>query len=252
MLRKSLLFVALALFMAPAFAHKKVAEAPSVDTVVAKHLDAQGGVARLKGIQSVSFTATDTYDGKATQVAGTRARPNLFRYEHTEAGVTHVKAFDGTAGWFTKDGKVEMMAQDKLEGMKSKAAFDDVLLDATARGAKVELDGSESVNGSPAYILKITLSNGDVSRRFIDAKSWLEVKRVSQWTYNGQKAEKTMTFKDFKTVNGITMAMTSEYEKDGKRGTYVTTKIEYNSPIQASLFAAPKGALPASTTTATK
>jgi hypothetical protein len=250
MLRKTIVIVALALAAAPVMAGKKVAEAPTVDAIVAKHLEAQGGAAKLRALSSVSFTATDSFDGKTTQIAGTRARPNQFRYEVTEGQKVSVKAFDGTAGWHSTDGKVEMMAADKMAGMKTKAAFDDVLLDAGSRGAKLELEGSDSVNGAPAYVLKITMANGDTQRRFIDAKSFLEVKRVAEWTYNGEKASKTTLFKDFKTVAGIVSPMTSEYERDGKRGTYVTTKVEYDVPVRAAMFAAPAakaGALPAAT-----
>jgi hypothetical protein len=245
MLRMSFCFVALALAAAPAAADKAL----SVDAVVARHLEAQGGAARLKALSSVSYTATDTFDGKTTQIVGTRARPNLFRFEHG----TEVKAFDGNAGWYTKDGKVEMMTEEKVAKMRGKSTFDDVLVNPAAHGAKIELAGTKEVNGAPAHVLLVTMDNGDTQKRFIDAKSFLEVQRVSEWTYEGKRSSKVVTYKDHKQVAGITTAMSAEYEKDGKRGTYTMTRVQYDGPVAASLFAPPAAAaVPAATKAAAK
>jgi outer membrane lipoprotein-sorting protein len=248
----SVIFAVLGLSAAPAAAGKKAAATPatSAETIVAKHLEAQGGLARLKARSSVAFTATETFDGKTVQVSGTRARPNLFRYE-IGGEQAKVKGFDGKVGWVSKAGAVEMITGEKLAAMH-RSDFDDALIDASARGHRVALAGTASVNGAPAHVLELTLASGDVQKRYIDTKTFLEVKRVARYTHDGKRGEKTMTFRDFKTVNGITSPMTTEFEKDGKRGTYTVTSIEHDRPVQLSTFeppgAAPKAqTLPAST-----
>jgi hypothetical protein len=178
-------------------------------------------------------------------------RPNLFRYELSDGSATMVKAFDGKVGWHSKDGAVEMMAADKVAMMKSKG-FDDPLIDPAASGARVELEGHERLDGAPVFVLKLTLGNGDVQRRYIDAQSYREVKRVATWTYDGKPVTKTVVFSDFKTVDGVTMAMKHSYERDGKWGTYTVNKVELDAPVKTALFSPParsdtSAALPAST-----
>jgi len=225
---------------------------PPLETIVAKHLEAQGGTARLKAIKSVTISSTDTYDGKTTTAVNTRMRPNLFRYEANDGTATMVKAFDGKVGWHSKDGAVEMIPADKVAMMKAKG-FDDPLVDPAAANVKVELEGQEKLDGATAHVLKLTMPNGDVQRRYIDAQSYREVKRVATWTYEGKTGTKTVAFSDFKTIDGVTMAMKSSYEKDGKWGTYTVTKVELDAPVKTALFSPPAkatdkaAALPAST-----
>jgi hypothetical protein len=230
----STLPLVLALFASPAFAN------PSLETVLSKHFDAQGGLARLKAVSSVSSVSTDTFEGKTSTYASQRMRPNLWRTEVTEGTAVTVKGFDGQNGWVQKDGAVEMMAAEKSAMMKAKSHFDDPLLDAAARGWTVELAGTETVDGAPAHVLVMKNDSGDTQRRYIDAKSYLEVKRVSTFTYDGKAMEKTARFSGFKTFNGITVATKTEYSRDGKSGSYVLTKLEFDAPLKATAFAPPR------------
>ncbi len=250
------IFVALAGFVAlPAEASPGKEASVTLDTVLAKHFDAQGGLARLKAIKSISYTGTDQFDGKSSTMTATRMRPNMFRYENSDGTTTKVKAFDGTAGWWSEDGNVQAVAADKLEGMKAKAAFDDVLLDPAGRGAKVELAGKEEVSGAPAYVVRIKHASGNEEHRYIDARSGLEVKRTVAWSYEGKSGTKTVTFRDYRPVNGVMTAFVHEFEKDGKRGTFTINKLEIDGGVSIASFQMPRAtpktaaskALPAST-----
>ena len=55
--------------------------------------------------------------------------------------------------------------------------FDTLLLDYKARGTRVELVGTEDVNGAPAYKLKVTPKVGSERYVYLDGKTYLEVKR---------------------------------------------------------------------------
>ena len=232
-MRKLMLsFAALALVAAPA------AASPNLETLLQKHFDAQGGLDRLKAARSVSFTTIDTVDGKTTKVSVTRARPNLMRYESNGPEGVMVKAFDGQTGWYAKAGKAELMPADKAVGMKSKAAFDDPLIDAEKRGHSVKVVAVED----RSYVIELTLASGDTQRRYIDRTSYLETKRVASWTYEGKAHSKTVTFSDFKKTDGIVTAHAMEWEHDGKKGRSVVESVKWNGRIDVALFAPPKGA----------
>jgi hypothetical protein len=226
---------ALVLLAGPAYAN------PSLDAVLQKHFDAQGGLARLKGVSSMVIESRSTFDGATTTYATQKLRPNLWRTEFTENGASVVKGFDGESGWVSKDGNVELMAADKVAKMK-KNTIDDALVDPAATGWKVELAGSESVDGAPAHVILMTHRDGDTQRRYIDQKSNLEVKRVYSGTYEGKSFEKVAKFSNWKKVNGITVAMTTEYAKDGKTGVSNVTRIEFDAPLKATAFAPPAAA----------
>lgn len=231
---RNLLPLALVLVASPAFASP-----PSLETVLSRHFDAQGGLARLKSINSVVAVSTDTFDGKTSTYATQKLRPNLWRTEVTEGTAVTVKGFDGQNGWVMKDGAVELAAAEKSAMMKAKSSIDDPLLDAAARGWKVELAGTETLDGAQAYVIAMKNDAGETQRRYIDARTFLEVKRVSNFTYDGKSVEKTARFSNFKTFNGLTVPTTTEYMRDGKKGVYTLTKIEFDAPLKVTAFAPP-------------
>lgn len=221
---------------APALA---LASPPTLDTVLQRHFDAQGGLARLRSISSIVTVSTDTFDGKTMTFATQKLRPNLWRTEVTEpGGAVIVKGFDGQNGWVMKDGSVELAPAEKSAMMKAKSSIDDPLLDPAARGYTVELAGTETVDGAPAYVIAMKGAS-DSQRRYIDARTFLEVKRVSTFSYDGKTVEKTARFSGWKTVNGATLPTVTEYTRDGKKGSYTLTRVELDAPLRVTAFAPP-------------
>jgi outer membrane lipoprotein-sorting protein len=242
-MRKPLITIAaLALFTAPALAN------PKLETVLGKHFDAMGGLERLRSLKSVTISGTDTFDGKSTRITQTRARPNLMRYEASGAEGTKVKAYDGKQLWFSQNGKAELAPVTNAAQMKGKMEFDDALIDAEKRGTKVALVGQED----GAYVIELTFASGDTQKRWIDAKSYLEVKRVSTWTHEGQTQSKTVTFSDYRTSAGIPSAYLTEYEHSGKRGKMVIDSIRWDSKLDLASFAPPANVAPAKAAAAAK
>ena len=71
-----------------------------VDEVVASHLAARGGKARLQGLRSIRETGTVTASGgRVARVVREIKRPGLLRLEFSTEGTTSVFAHDGTTGW---------------------------------------------------------------------------------------------------------------------------------------------------------
>jgi hypothetical protein len=72
---------------------------PSADEIVAKHLEAMGGLERLKDIQTMKKVAKVTMQGRQTTTTMYFKRPNLSRQELQIDGQTVINAFDGTTPW---------------------------------------------------------------------------------------------------------------------------------------------------------
>src|SRR5215213_6450011 len=75
-------------------------QAQTADEIIAKHLQARGGVDKIKTVQSQRIT------GKMVMGQGMEApftleagRPNKMRMEFTIQGMTGVQAYDGKTGW---------------------------------------------------------------------------------------------------------------------------------------------------------
>jgi hypothetical protein len=224
---------------------KKAARAVSVDSVVADHIAAVGGLARLKAARSMTWTSVETGDGKTTRMTATRARPNLRRYEGEGAEGAWVKAFDGSQGWYQEgSAAAQLMPAEKVAMMREKAEFDDALIGWQERGYKVALAGKEQLASGWAYRLEVTSPSGGKQVRFIDTKSHLEVRREVNFTdHAGKAVTKIVTLSDYKRVDGIMINMTTEYEYEGKKFVSRVESIRFDAPIQLAQFAPPKGAV---------
>ena len=212
----------------------------SAQAVVSRHLKAVGGEQKLRAAQSFQAT-TLKQDAEGTATMTTyRARPNLVRWEHQQAGVTKVKAFDGKQAWMMEGSEAKALPADKSKKMGEHALFDDVLLDPAKRGVKLAVAGVEDVKGAPAY--KLTLTKGqDVETRYFDQQSFLEVKRVARGTHEGKAYEKTVHFSDPRPVDGIMVNHVTEWEVDGKKGRSVVESARFNAPVDPALFQMPRG-----------
>jgi hypothetical protein len=93
-------------------------------------------------------------------------RPRQSRLEIRFQGDTAVQVFDGSRGWklrpFLGRHEIEPYSDEELKLASQQAELDGPLIDAEAKGSRVELLGTEPVEGNDAYKLKITLASGQV------------------------------------------------------------------------------------------
>jgi|GEM_PF-2176727 len=208
----------------------------SFQTVIDKHLKALGGKERLKAAKSYQFTVVATEGDTVTTTTVRRARPNLVRHDTVTNGNQVTKLFDGSQLWMVEGSA----APRRVEGEKNKAMadgafFDDALLDPKTRGVALAMDGVEEVNGAPTF--KLVLTRGSTTEvRFIDQKSFLEVRRTYAGIHEGKPYNKAISYSDFRTVDGIVVSHRLKWEGDGKHGEKVFQDARYDAPIDASVF----------------
>ena len=98
MIRKTVL----ALFALAMFVPAVMAQAPAaltVDQVVAKHLEARGGVAKIKAVKSLKATGKMSMGPMEAPFSLSLKRPMMARMEFTIQGMTGIQGFDGSNGW---------------------------------------------------------------------------------------------------------------------------------------------------------
>lgn len=143
--------------------------------------------------------------------------------------------FDGTKGasMNMQTGKKEMTAEEIADKQKSPGLIAE--LSYATNGTNYELLGMEEQNGTWYYVLKITESD-KVIFDYFDPTTFQKLKTVSIVTKDGETLETSMTFGDFKPVNGIlfphaTTLMMGEMGLNGK-----VTSIEINGKLEANAF----------------
>ncbi|MCA1628887.1 MAG: outer membrane lipoprotein-sorting protein [Acidobacteria bacterium] len=224
------------------------ATAQTADEIIAKHVTAMGGMAKLNAVKSMRLT------GKMTVGPGIEApaiiefkRPKNVRLEITLQGMTAVQAYDGANAWqimpFQGNKNPEAMGEDERKNMEEEADFvEGPLVNYKAKGHKVELIGKDKVEGSDAYKLKITLKNGDVQTVYLDADTFLAVKAEGKRMVRGSEVETESFSGDYKEVEGLMIPHSLEAGQKGspQRQRITIEKVEINPAVEDARFKMPE------------
>lgn len=241
-MRKGLVGLAMALALAAP------AAAQTVDEIIAKHVEAMGGLDKLKSIKTVRMTGKMTVGpGIEAPVVMELKRPNSMRMDFTIQGMVGSQAYDGQVGWtfmpFQGSKVAQQMAEDELKMAQEQADIDGPLIDYKAKGNTVELLGKDKVEGADAFKLKVTLKNGVVRTIYIDAEHFLQVKDESKRTIRGTEIDGETILGDYKEVDGMMFPHSVDSGQKGspQRQKLVVEKIELNVPIDDARFKMPEG-----------
>lgn len=185
------------------------------------------------------------------------ARGRKVRVELQFRGDTALQVFDGTNGWklrpYLNRRVVETFTDEERKASADQQELDGPLVDYAAKGSKIELAGTEKVEGRDNYKIKITFKNGDSKNVWIDAESFLETKiegtpRRMDGTYHPVE----IYYRDYRNVSGLRIPFELETRvlpvaktATGLRDTpvppekMVFDKIVVNPKLEASLFSKP-------------
>jgi outer membrane lipoprotein-sorting protein len=246
MLRKLWLVTSLAVLFTP------ILSAQTVDDIIAKNIQARGGMDKIKSVQTVRSTGTMSMGG-GMEAPGSmiQKRPDMARLEFTVQGLTAIQAYDGKNAWqimpFMGKKDPELMSADDKKDIEENADIDGPLVDYKSKGNKVELLGKEKVEGTDAYKLKLTLKNGDVITDYLDADSFLEIKQETKRMIRGSEQEVESSLGDYKEVNGLMFPFALENGIKGsqEKEKLTISKIELNVPLDEAIFKMPPPAPPA-------
>ncbi len=215
----------------------------SAEKIIKKHIEALGGEKLLRAGTSFTFTVSGEKMGKKFTKTVVQARPNKMRVDVTSADGPMSKGFDGKVAWIKKgDTAAVAMSAEDTTAMAAHAQFEEPLIDYAKKGTTVKLVGKVDVKGTPAYDLEIGFKTGDVEHHFIDASSYLLLRKT--WMdkdKDGKATEMSVRFGDYKKVQGRMINHSVEWDgPDGKAATSVVSNIAFDTKVDAKLFAMPK------------
>jgi outer membrane lipoprotein-sorting protein len=237
------LYLAAAILATVCF-HTTSAYTQTLDDIIAANLKSKGGVEKIKATTTVRMTGSVVArDMTGQNVKGTMAmvakRPNLMRRDATVGGQRIINGFDGTSLWMA----MGTMPPQELPGSQAAyarqdAEFDSVFVDYKEKGHKIELVGKETIEGKPAYHLKVTKKGGRPQDFYLDAETGLEKKiSVSLQTPDGAAMTNVTEFLDYRSVDGrLVPFMTRQMQNGSLTATITLDKVEFNVPVEDSFF----------------
>ncbi|MFL6585000.1 MAG: hypothetical protein ACJ8KU_10850 [Chthoniobacterales bacterium] len=225
----------------------QTAKPATADELVAKNIEAHGGAAALQALTSVKASGKMLINDGRLQLGFVKMqkRPGEVRSEVSMQGMTAVQAYDGENGWkimpFQGRKDPEKMSADDAKSLVEDAEIAGPLVNAKASGSTVEYLGTEEIDGTEAYKLKVTRKNGDVSFVYLDPDAFLEIRIITQRTEHGAQLEFQTDFGDYEKVGGVFLPFSIEESPRGapdKQKTVIDSA-EANVPVDDANFRFP-------------
>jgi outer membrane lipoprotein-sorting protein len=222
------------------------ARAQTAEDLVAKNIEAKGGIAAIKAITSLRSEGKAETQGIVILVGSDQKPENLIRQTSTIEGMTQVQAYDGSNGWqinpFQGRRDPEMMGEDDTRALVDGADFYGPLVDYQKKGNKIEYVGHQTVDGDDALVLKVTIKNGDIINYYLDPDTYLEIRTQRLMFIRGSVRESFNNLGSYKRVNGVYFPFSIESGSEHNPGNGLKTtitKMEANVAIPDSEFKMP-------------
>ncbi|HLQ12100.1 MAG TPA: hypothetical protein VK130_02485 [Steroidobacteraceae bacterium] len=226
---------------APVAKHAAPAALPllSVSQIVDRNVAARGSLGAWQAVQTMSWKGmmgaggttymTVTAKGRLQQKEREEMqlpfrlefkRPLKSRLELDFNGKTAVQVFDGVKGWklrpYLGRDNWDAYTPDELKQAVAEPGIDGFLIDYAAKGAKVEADGSDMVEGHAAYKLKVTRKDGQVRHVWVDGQSFLDIKLDGEpRKLDGKMRAVSVYLRDFKRDQNLMIPHLQETVVEG-------------------------------------
>lgn len=230
-------------------------QAQTVDQILEKYFEAQGGKDKLKSLKGMKMTAKVNQGGMEIPLEIVNLADGRQYITFSVQGMNiWQNVYDGTSLWSTNfmTMKPEKSDAETTENFKLNIGdFPDVFLDYKTKGYTIELVGKETVDGSETFKLKLTRKpltvdgkkEDNIAFYYIDTDNYVTLmveQEVKSGQGKGMISQSTMS--DYQEVDGLLFPFSMTQGFKGTPSNPLTiTKIELNPTVDSKAFQFPEG-----------
>jgi outer membrane lipoprotein-sorting protein len=171
-------------------------------------------------------------------------RPNKVRMEADIQGTKFIQVYNGKEGWavmpWTGSTEPQALDDEQVKSLKQMSDIEGELYNWKEKGYDVTLEGSDDVEGTPVYKVKVVKPGNDEFIFYLDKDNYIILKSDAKITVQGSPVESSNYYSNFKMVDGMAMPYSIETRMNGQ----VVSQIEIdtialNKVLPDSLFEKP-------------
>ena len=222
----------------------------TLEEILESHFEAIGQE-KMIDVKSITMTGKSLAQGMELPIKVVIKRPDKVRVEVTIQGNIMVQAYNGKDGWMIAPWLGTMDPQDvneeQIKGFKEQADMDGKLYNWKDKGYTVELIGTEDMEGTEIYKIKLTEKpdkegeDGDVTFCFIDFDSFVILKTSAKKVVQGNEVEFDSFSSNYKQINGVAFPFSIEQKMGGNTlSQIVIEEIKFDEEIDNKIFDRPE------------
>ncbi|MGN6615660.1 MAG: insulinase family protein [Ilyomonas sp.] len=182
----------------------KVAVNKDAKTIINDYLTAIGGQDALMKVKSIHTSLTMEMQGMTLNVEDKKLAPNLSLTTVSMGGnVVSKELYNGTMGYREQMGNKTDLSDKDMKDLKATTSLFPQIDYVTNPDIKLNVTGTEKVNGKDAYKVEITLPSGKQKTEYYDLDSKLLVRDEEQIEQNGMTILKTEDYGDYKKTGDV-------------------------------------------------
>jgi len=213
--------------------------AQTAQEIVAKHIEALGGKAKLQSINSVFIEGVAvTSNGTSSDTKLWKVYDRLYRQEVSYGTGSVITIVTPNRGWICSgqgSSEFKSLPSAQLRALQPEIDPAGPLADYDAKGCKVDLDGKDTVNGAPCYRIRLSCPMGQSVVYSIDMKSYY----ILRETRRGGAL--SIDFSDYKTTpEGYIFPFTIVTDATG--GKINVERVEVNHNVDVDTLGKPRKA----------
>ena len=225
----------------------------TVDEIINNYIENTGGLENWQNVKSIKMSASINQMGMEIPIEMVQSKDKMYTKISVQGQEIKQGVFDGETLWSTNfmSMKAEKSDQEDVDNLKNDLAeFPDPFLNYKEKGFTVELMGTENVDGSDAFKVKLTkkpmLVDGEevpnVSIYYFDSENFVPImthEEVMSGPGKGMIMEAKMS--DYQEVEGLYFPFSMTQGVKDQPGQPITiNSIELNPSIDDSEFEFPE------------
>jgi hypothetical protein len=210
----------------------------TVDEVIAKHIEATGGEAKWKQVNSLKIEGYIEVQGIQIPFTQQAVHNTGWRLDAEFQGMQIIQIVTPTKSWsqnpFGGKTELEPASEDEHKQQVDELDLQNAFVDWKSKGSTVELLGKDEEDGNEYYKIRLVTKNQNQEVHYIDVKTYLTYKTVSTAKMQGQEMEVTTKMLDYKE---LPIGVKVPHKTDQMGQVLVFEKIDVNASIDTKLFA---------------